>query len=143
MLLETVNSELWGGYPLTTNNTPLNINGKGIQVGRFVPTCPESIQQATTPRDHQSTAWPYGSILTTSGAEIIELTFFFSSEKDLELRLTIPVWFLSFHSYLKLLQQYQCTLFLQKLSHTNSVQIKSEQCFLMRWVVYIIGRVHM
>lgn len=83
MLLETVNSELWGGYPLTTNNTPLNINGKGIQVGRFVPTCPESIQQATTPRDHQSTAWPYGSILTTSGAEIIELTFFFQFRKRL------------------------------------------------------------
>jgi len=30
LLLETVKSELWGGYPLTTSNTPLNINGKGI-----------------------------------------------------------------------------------------------------------------
>ena len=83
LLLETVKSELWGGYPLTTNSTPLNINGKGIEVGCFGPTCPESIQQATTPRDHQSTAWPYGSILTTSGAEIIELTFLFQFRKRL------------------------------------------------------------
>ena len=78
-------SQVWavGRLPLTTNNTTLNINGKGIQVGCFVPTCPESIQQATTPRDHQSTAWPYGSILTTSGAEIIELTFLFQFRKRL------------------------------------------------------------
>lgn len=27
-----------------------------------------SIRQAMTPSDHQSTAWPYGSRLTTSGA---------------------------------------------------------------------------
>jgi hypothetical protein len=74
---------LWGGYPLTTNITPLNINGKGMQVGCFVPTCPESIQQATTPSDHQSTAWPYGSILTTSGAEKREFTFLFQFRKRL------------------------------------------------------------
>jgi hypothetical protein len=83
LLLGTVKSHLWGGYPLITNTTHLNINGKVIHTGCFVPTCPDSIQQATTPRDHQSTAWPYGSILTTSGAEKIELTFLFQFRKRL------------------------------------------------------------
>jgi hypothetical protein len=90
LLLIRVKSDLWGGYPLTTNITPLHINGREIQVGCFFlpaqTACSRPPLQGTTSPQHGHRA-PYSPPPVLKK----EFTFLFQFRKRLRNKVNLSI----------------------------------------------------